>query len=254
MSTAAVTGLLRKLFTCNFAAMPVTVFSHLFMNGRRKIWRKSLAMTSYYHCAAKASLSTIKAKCHHYLKVECQSAKIIAVKIIRARMDTVRDLLPMFPDLKIIHQGRDPRGILNSRFQSANREKQAGLLQLDQRKRARDLCEPMMKDVVAGRAIIKEYRQSLLNVVYEQLADNVTAVAKEIYNFIGMIAPPHVLAWLEESTHAAQGSSPIGTSRVNSSAVARRWRQQMESQHISVITAACRTLLEELGYSTAEHG
>ncbi|WAR08039.1 hypothetical protein MAR_017997 [Mya arenaria] len=46
---------------------------------------------------------------------DCQSASFVVLKFIRMRIGELASLLPYFPNMKIVHLIRDPRGMFNSR-------------------------------------------------------------------------------------------------------------------------------------------
>ena len=71
-------------------------------------------MQSYYICLHQPKWVKAAEKCSLLAKKVCGESNVRSVKVLRLLLKDTEELILRFPDIKIIHQLRDPRGIVVS--------------------------------------------------------------------------------------------------------------------------------------------
>ena len=214
------------------------------------------AMQQYYTCAGnrtgvtpdmvkrtKLTNSTINAECLRHVEEKCDNASLRAIKFIRLRMRHVAKLLPFYPNMKIIHLNRDPRGIMNSRFD----------LQLYRAHHSfpdtlNDMCKSVYSDLKIVKSLVKYFPDRVKFVLYEELAEEPLKIAKEIYQFIGIDYTEATENFILASTSSTTDSCKFCTSRKNSSSTASHWRGSMRMAAVTAVQRACRQSNAILGF------
>lgn len=163
------------------------------------------------------------------------------LKTIRISMELVHIMVDLWPNLKVIHLVRDPRGITLSR-QKAN-----GFDMVDQLvPHSRALCTRMYDDVQYDWFLNEAYHNRLKLVFYEALATRPSEGAKYIYTFLDMVLTRSVAAWVYDSTHSKTGTGSV--LRANSTEVANSWRTHIPFSTITMIDYICKDVYKQLGF------
>ncbi|ELT89955.1 hypothetical protein CAPTEDRAFT_198370 [Capitella teleta] len=174
--------------------------------------------------------------CLPLLENACRKAKVIAIKTIRYAMEFV-PLLGNHTD-KVIHLSRDPRGIMNSRYN--------GMLKPTEAENARFVCNHMSADLRERKS--QNRLDFFFPLKYEDLAAKPLSVAKRIYRFIGMDSSAKTLNRIWEMTHGGKDGGKSDTKRKNSTATALAWRSKMDNETVNVINRRCAKTLSQYGY------
>lgn len=148
------------------------------------------------------------------------------------------------PNVKIIHQLRDPRGTVTSRRSNSR------LAYTDIQKEAKLLCRKMAQDISERHALEAKYPGVFLQTRYEDLADNPAEILQKIYEHIDEPVPQELLENMQTHTQADNQRSRggFGTFRTNSSATARAWMDKLTSDEKDVLDTACRDVFDIIGY------
>lgn len=172
----------------------------------------------------------------------CQRAPLLALKFIRLRMEEVLPLLPMYPNMKIIHLVRDPRGILNSRLKvgAISRKAYQGHVNAH--------CTELNDDLKNSKKILETYKDRLKIVQYEDMAEHPRETARALAEFSGVQFLKPMQDYLQRQTHSSRDSCQYCTQRKNSSATAYKWRKQLDPEYATYIFEACKSSNEVLGY------
>ena len=204
---------------------------HKFMAATRMSYGEniSLGTTSveqYTHCMApqRQAMKT----CVHLLKEPCLNRRFRAAKVLRMPMCIIEDLLNIFPNLKIIHQVRDPRAIIQSR------SKGSMLSFVDIGKEAKYLCQKMMSNIRALQYLNKKYPGLVLFNSYENLARKPTTSLELIYQHTGVPRSDKVQSWLSDSSE-------------NGYNISVAWRRHMPSSMRRMIDSQCKELYKIIG-------
>ncbi len=159
-------------------------------------------------------------------------------------MYIVEEILRAMPDLKVIYSVRDPRGILSSR--SVIWE------DLNLKSAAENLCLRLKTDYEQYEKMRRHFKDRILQITYEDLANQPRSVAERIYRFVERSIQPEVLRWLDRNTKAKVTDHHVndlyGTAR-NARQRINAWRASLPHDIISHANAVCSETLEKLGYS-----
>ena len=182
----------------------------------------------------------------HLYQRPCRKSRIKAFKIARVWLESLESLIIKNNkdniDVYIIHEIRDPRGIITSRRKDSRIAKKQIAAE------ARLLCHKMLEDIQARKRLSKIYNNTFMALKYEDLADAPMFVAKNIYNYIGEKLPVGVIGWIWENTHSEKDGDPFSEKRHNSSATSKAWMQILSKKEKSEITSECKELLQIAEY------
>lgn len=172
----------------------------------------------------------------------CKTSPLRVMKFIRLRMREAMKLLPLYPNMKIIHLVRDPRGILNSRLHvnAVNAKKYQD--------NVNGLCKAFKEDLGYTKALLKSYPDRIKILHYEDMAERPIAVAEEVAKFSGIEFTKTMQSFIQKQTSSSRDSCSYCTQRKNSTATANKWRSQLTSEQTKYIYNACRMTNEVLGY------
>ncbi|WAQ99556.1 CHST1-like protein [Mya arenaria] len=169
----------------------------------------------------------------------CSNSFIIVIKTIRLRMRRVLQLIPHFPNMKVIHLLRDPRGM----FQSwANTGFRADFSQIAKE------CHTLSTNIAISKSIIHQYPEKLKIIQYEELAEFPYATTKEIFDFVGLAFSEKIQKFLSNKTSSETHGSAYDTNRRNSTETASKWRKNISFADAQTIDAICVENNEVLGY------
>ena len=225
----------------------VSSLESLEQNRSVAIAKESGKFNKYAECLA--SFSRLYSKsCLPKRKQLCESKTIHVFKVIRLPIEFIDDLVASRPNVKVIYQYRDPRGIISSRL---NR---SPLMTHSFRKELTQLCASMLRDVLYLRSLPKHLQRHVLYLRYEDLAFDPVNEARRVYDAIGESLPVQVTSWLRKATSSNVGSSssrnrPFSTFRDNSTRAAVKWQQQLSAEQKRFASNVCKGFLTEMNYS-----
>ncbi len=203
------------------------------------------AFRTYVKCLHDSRIARIVDECLPYAKSQCQASSVVTTKILRMNIRDLRPVLDHHPDWKVVHQIRDPRGLLIS-------ERAAGILTRYSQKsiiaEASIVCDKMLNDSVAVRQLSKTHPNQLTWVKYEDYADAPLKIVEKIYGHIGVETNEFVITGIKELTHSAYDAHAMDQHRKNSSATAHKWTSKMTSLEKKYIDRKCMGLYQETGY------
>jgi len=180
--------------------------------------------------------------CIRIIEEQCKNSQHILVKTIRMSLELADLALLYFPELKIIHLIRDPRGITNSRLHggfSLTRKVES---------HSENVCSRFEEDLNFVQEIRSKSLSSITIVLYEALAEKPLSGAKFLYNFVGLPISNSTLVWVYNSTHAEDNGGFFGTARKDSAANAYKWRNELAFTTIQTIDKYCTTVYTMVGY------
>ncbi|XP_045198558.2 carbohydrate sulfotransferase 3-like [Mercenaria mercenaria] len=195
--------------------------------------------------ASSASFKETNANLKHCLKKaeeSCQKSPLVALKFIRLRMKDVAKLLPFYPNMKIIHLVRDPRGILISRI------KLKAITTKNYQAKVKSHCSSIEQDLKFSKAILQTYSDRLKIVYYEDIAERPLETTRALTEFAGLRFVKSMQTFIEKQTHASRDSGPYATQRRNSKTTAKKWRTLIDPEMAKYTYNACKTSNFVLGY------
>lgn len=181
----------------------------------------------------------------------CNTTRALVMKFIRLEMESVLNYLPYFPNMKIIHLIRDPRGMFNSRTKLGfskikhGEPSEIGHLNKDE---VRRFCGLLHKDLSVSKFVRQIAPDRLRLVLYEDLAERPMEVSRELLNFTGLQMTPKMENFIKHMTSSSRDSCDFCTQRKNSAKTARRWRTEMKLPNALFIYEACGESMNVLGY------
>ena len=182
-------------------------------------------------------------KCIPLLEPICQKSSLHGMKTVRVGMEMAIHMLKYIPDLKIVHNIRDPRGITLSRMRINHGDMMSASSGADIVKEAKILCSTIARHIKLRRALEKLRPGTSMQITYEDFATKPLEKAEEIYKFIGQTLPKEVTDWLRVN---ALGEKD-GTSKArNASAIAQAWENKISFSKAKQIDVYCRTLYDEV--------
>lgn len=221
-------GVLRRIFKCDFNMVnDVTMTTFLSMSN---------SLAPYLDCSKHSSNDCIRV-----ITKACMESSVRSVKVIRLPMsiDVIQDLLTLIPDLKIIHLLRDPRGKLSSPYISkAGRNTNKSLVT----KAATSLCNEMDDGIFNRTFLEKLYPQQFLQVIYEDMAESVTEVARQVMAFVGLPYNDQHQSILLASVTGKEEKGGLNVMRDDPVSTAYSWRTRLSYSNVQAIDDVCENL------------
>ena len=203
------------------------------------------AFSRYVNCIHSPAVTSAVNYCIPRIKEQCQSSSIIAAKILRVNIWNLDVILDDHPDWKVVHQIRDPRGVLISQRSSGiTTTYSKGSIIAE----SSILCDKMLNDTRSLKLYNRTHQSQYMLVKYEDYADAPVQTAQKIYSHIGSEATSEVIDAIMELTHASHDSGAMDQRRKNSSATARKWTTKMTSIEKKWIDKSCSDFYKESGY------
>lgn len=200
---------------------------------------------NYVDCIHSRKIETAVRNCIPIVKKQCLSSSVIAAKVLRVHMWDFMSSLYEHPEWKVVHQIRDPRGVLMSQRATGilTRYSKGSIIA-----ESSILCDKMLNDSQAFRLYNSTYPGQLLQVKYEDYADAPVQTVAKIYSHIGENVHPNVIKEIIDLTSAKRDTGSMDQHRVNSSSTARKWTEKMTSLEKKYIDVSCRNFYKETGY------
>ena len=102
-------SIFKNIFQCNIDRLPSEVSKPPFIKSSPKLKEYTACVHGKKQTASDCVTKAIQA---------CNTSPIRVIKTVRMRLDLVLEFINLFPDVQIVFHLRDPRGILNSRWES----------------------------------------------------------------------------------------------------------------------------------------
>ncbi|XP_053398395.1 carbohydrate sulfotransferase 1-like [Mercenaria mercenaria] len=209
-------------------------------------------MMAFFYCSQghfSASISHVDANLERCLRTAisfCKEAQLLAFKFIRLSMEEASKLLPLYPNMKIIHLVRDPRGIIQSKL------KIKAVTTKTFKKDVVTYCSRIEKDLKVSKEIPQKHPKRLKILRYEDLAEKPLETAETLFKFLGLTFEKHLQDFIFQQTHASHKSCKYCTQRKNSSKTSNKWRSHIDHNMAIFIYDTCRTSNVILGYLPLE--
>ena len=180
--------------------------------------------------------------CVPILEKECRKRQYKAIKLLRADMDFVEDLLDDWADVKVVYSTRDPRGILTSRREDHR------LFSRSLVREAPFLCKKMERDLETFKMLKEKYPSKFFRTSYEELAKNPLKMTKKVYKFLGIPLSQKVQDLMYSMTHAKKDQGAFNTVRSNATATSMAWRRKLKQSEKIKIDKACKNVYKNFKY------
>lgn len=246
-----VTDEIKSWLTCKLDSISMKSLTDDF----HKLFTKT--MKRFYYCVRKARvLKTHKLlhsgqvrgdsqqldRCLSWATNACQRSPVVILKFIRLKMEELEKLLPLYPNMKVIHLVRDPRGILNSRI------KVKAVPSKEFKNDVNDLCSDMGDNLKHSKCILQKYPDRLKFVFYEDLAEKPEQTAKDMVEFAGLTFTKEMQTFIRKQTSSSRDTCAYCTQRKDSNATANRWRKELPIRYSQYVSDTCKRSNAILGY------
>ncbi|XP_060566742.1 carbohydrate sulfotransferase 1-like [Ruditapes philippinarum] len=222
------TKIMKVFYNCDHGIMP---------NQRQSNDLDTHRSFTKYYDKTKRTDSCLKKAIH-----SCQKSTITVLKFIRLRMKEIEKILPLYPNMKVIHLVRDPRAIINSRM------KVNTLKPSIYEENIKKLCDALKEDLKYSKTILQHYPDRLKVIHYEDMAEHPMQTTKSLLDFAGLQFTKHMQDFLLKQTHSARDSCAYCTQRRDSNATAHKWRTELDPKKANYIYDNCRLSSGVLGY------
>ncbi|KAH3847015.1 hypothetical protein DPMN_089327 [Dreissena polymorpha] len=174
----------------------------------------------------------------------CLESKTIIMKLIRLSIQQAIELLPFFPNMKIIHLVRDPRAIINSRRNVIPH----GKIHFEEATTPTILCSMLQKDLSDTKLLMKFHPSIIKLVQYEDIAEHPLEASKDLYAFGGLTFDDKIVRFVKSQTQSSLDGCNFCTQRRNSSATSIEWRSEIKLNEAHDIFNYCNKSMSVLGY------
>lgn len=181
-------------------------------------------------------------RCLPLLQSACSYHPLRVVKVVRATMESMEQLLRRSPQTHIVHLVRDPRPVALSRrdyyasghglFADSERHNQPELMVRE----VSIYCRQVAADVRWRRRLEKQFPGRLYSLTYEELVNDPVGRAKDIYHLIGETPEQFVL---DKFAKLAEG-----TRNQSAKWLATRWLDRLSQVEYDRINQHCSELLQ----------
>ncbi|KAH3847009.1 hypothetical protein DPMN_089321 [Dreissena polymorpha] len=174
----------------------------------------------------------------------CLESKTIILKFIRLSIQQAIELLPFFPNMKIIHLVRDPRAIINSRRNVLphGHIEEAATIQ------PTIFCSRLQNDLSDTKLLMKFHPSIIKLVQYEDIAEHPLEASKDLYAFGGLKFDDKIARFVKSQTQSSLDGCNYCTQRRNSTATSIEWRSEIKLNEAQDIFNYCNKSMSVLGY------
>ena len=170
--------------------------------------------------------------CRSILEKTCSKSPTRAVKTVRATMRSLEPLLAIYPNLRVVHLFRDPRGVIKSR--QKNRWTQGNFAGHDLTREARVYCNTVLEDVRQRKRLEQIYPGRFMQLVYDDFILYPEQNVKNVYRFLDMES--------QKNDSVIEGYPRVDIDRAYS------WRSHFKNKDIVDILHTCRSFYTETSH------
>ncbi|XP_050407522.2 carbohydrate sulfotransferase 4 [Patella vulgata] len=184
-------------------------------------------------------------QCLATLYKQCTQSSATAIKTIRTSMYTIRQLLKIDTNLKVIYLLRDPRATTLSQLYLKRADPPLKLYNRTSQK----LCNTMWLDIVMATKLMKQHPDRIIGLMYEDLIRDPYKIARRMFEFIGLEYDDDVTDHIKAITNGKRdGKCVTCVSRKNSTKTALRWRQEINYKGVLAVDENCQKVYRMTGY------
>lgn len=211
-------------------------------------WFKAKSMFFHYfspqarQCQKKRGEANIACLKGMNLRMLCETAPLVVVKVIRARLAWLHNMLEdSLINLKVIHLTRDPRGSLSS------------IIKFGWDSDPYSRCSGLKDDLDTYEKVRELFPSKVMQVRYEHLCLTPEDTTKGIFRFLygNATLPSQVTSFLQE--HMLSGARKGGNMSTfkNSSQEYQAWRYKIKDKYLKAIEAepTCVYSIQHMGHA-----
>lgn len=219
-------SILRHLFMCDFNLVnDASINKFMFM---------SRSFRPYMECSKQQRNHR---NCTKVITRICSNASVRAIKVVRLpmAMEVIRELLTLVPDLKIVHLLRDPRGKLSSPFIAHGGRKKIKTI-------SKSWCQQLENEIDNRTFLDTLYPQQFLQVIYEDMAESIPEVARQVTTFAGLSFNDEILKFLLAAVTGKEESGSLNVRRGDPVSTAYSWRTRLPFSSVQAIDDECENV------------
>lgn len=237
---AVSTEMVYHWFTCNFKNIDIPGLTDPFIHFYTPEHDK------YFSCINPENTTISKIdlvkQCIPFLHIKCLKSKTRTLKTIRLPVSVAGKLLKWLPRLQILHLVRDPRGILNSRFEQQVTDGKNVTVA------SNELCQTMSMNLKSFEDLESCHGSRMMEVVYENLCQNPYIVVPKIFEFFHSRYSKRVKDFVRRLMRGPVKVCDYCTNRGNALANAYRWISVIPIDELKIVDKHCSFLYSNLGY------
>ena len=158
-------------------------------------------------------------------------------------MRIIQRVYNLYPNLKVVHLIRDPRGSLTSQV----RVKVSKWNNIETTSKA--FCDRVSEDLKVTERLNKQDEKRVKVLTYESLAENPIQTAERIYRFVGLQVMKYVTDYVKKITLEGRRKSCLYcVVRSNSTKTAYSWRDVLPYDDMLAIDNSCPVVYNFMGY------
>lgn len=179
----------------------------------------------------------------NFLKGACQLFPWSTMKIVRMRLRLLR---PILEDAKlnarIVYLVRDPRGVMNSRFDTVKWCSSSDCND------PQSVCNDMDDDLTSALQLKEEFPDLVYILRYEDMSLRPGNKTKELLDFLGLDFDPKMQEFLDSHT-TKNYDKPWSTTRDSKTRVTY-WATKLQQKQLKKVQDACAPVMQRFGYLT----
>lgn len=176
-----------------------------------------------------------------FLKGACQLFPWSTMKIVRLRLKLLRPILEDSKlNARIVYLVRDPRGVMNSRFDTVK------WCHSSDCNDPAYLCSDMDDDLTAALELRKDFPGLVYILRYEDMSLSPVNKTKELLEFLGLDFDPKMQEFLDSHT-TKNYDKPWSTSRDSKTRVTY-WASKLPAEKLKGVQDVCAPVMRRFGY------
>lgn len=227
---------------------------------------------TFFSCLRKVEVP-VRNCAQEWLDKPCLAANVRIIKTVRSPMDVPRYFLSEYPNFKLVHLFRDPRGVVNSRFttgwaQSKHEGKKIQVI-------AHNYCQDVISDYWLRKSLELKYPKKILEIISDDFmlrpqiyVGNITELIgfnqKKISQLLseklrkagiigeasntGSKTESEVVSDLGKTNSTDEKLTPSESRKLKGESRTRKWEKMLEPKQVKEIESICSTFYQNIKF------
>ena len=171
----------------------------------------------------------------------CKTKDIRTIKLVRPAIDALPALLDRYPNMKVVHLFRDPRGVVRSRLSHwwapslCTKESSMSAAYT----MAKVYCDGVVADYHKRQILEKRYPGRFTEVLYDEFVLDPLVGTIKVLQFLGLPLRPETETFIRTLTKQATSPREISL----------RWKNELEAHDVINIQNACKEFASTVGFN-----
>ena len=198
---------------------------------------KALRFQQYFMCLGQYE-PVLKFCAKVYFDKVCSTKTIRMIKTVRSNMDIPAKFLDQYPNYRLLHFFRDPRGTVRSRLHP-NATWSLGIGERDSvYQAAAGYCNVVRQDFLQRQKLETLHPGQILQVTFDSHTHDPKASTSQIYMFVNA---SHLVS--DTKWHVMKRGLELKDA--NATLVSERWKTEMAQKDVDSVNSACENLLKD---------